>query len=59
MAGMGGFYFLFFGFEALNAQKKVFGDRWDGGGGSCTLIKVPSAVSISNMVVYIEKFIVI
>jgi len=39
MAGMGGFYFLFFGFEALNAQKKVFGDRWDGGGGSCTLKK--------------------
>jgi len=54
-----GFIFLFFGFEALNAQKKVFGERWDGGGGSCTLKKVPSAVSISNMVVYIEKFIVI
>ena len=40
-------------------KKKVFGERWDGGGGSCTLKKVPSAVSISNMVVYIEKFIVI
>jgi hypothetical protein len=25
MAGMGGFYFLFFGFEALNAQKKFLG----------------------------------
>ena len=26
MSGMGGFYFLFFGFEALNAQKSFWGE---------------------------------
>ena len=54
MSGMGGFYFLFFGFEALNAQKKF----WGNGGGRELHFEKSSVRCQYNMVLY-RKFVVI